>query len=96
MSDALQEPGKPLQRLIAAYAGPEDRDRYIPCFLRLDARFAEIVARQRNIEFGQMRLPWWRVSLTASLRQKGRQAKTLVEQYFNRLGRTGEKASLRF
>jgi len=86
MSDALQEL-EPLQRLIAAYAGPEDRDRYTLLFA-LDARFAEIVRSTTEILIGQMRLTWWRDILTkpAAERPAG---EPLVEQ-INRLEDRGE------
>jgi phytoene synthase len=86
MSDALQEL-EPLQRLIVAYAGPEDRDRYALLFA-LDARFAAIVRSTTEILIGQMRLTWWRDILTkpAAERPSG---EPLVEQV-NRLEDRGE------
>ncbi len=86
MNDALQEL-EPLQRLIAAYARSEDRDRFALLFA-LDARFAEIVRSTSEILIGQMRLTWWRDILTkpAAERPAG---EPLVEQ-FNRLEEWGE------
>ncbi|MEJ6593559.1 hypothetical protein [Parasphingorhabdus sp.] len=86
MSDALQEL-EPLQRLIVAYAGSEDRDRYALLF-SLDARFAEIVRSTTEILIGQIRLTWWRDILTkpAAERPAG---EPLVEQ-INRLEDRGE------
>lgn len=77
MSDALQEL-EPLQRLIAAYARSDDRDRYALLFA-LDARFADIVRSTTEILIGQMRLTWWRDILTkpAAERPAG---EPLVEQ----------------
>jgi phytoene synthase len=86
MSDALKEL-EPLQRLIAAYAISEDRDRHALLFA-LDARFADIVRSTTEILIGQMRLTWWRDILTKSAAERPA-GEPMVEQ-LNRLEERGE------